>query len=483
MTALSTIATALVTVGSSHLVVAQADPLSYAEGADPAAPLFDPLKIYRVDLTASANAVNAVNADTTHQTFQPGTVLISGNGLSMEPIDIAWRLKGYLGSFRTLDRKAAFKIKIDFDTAHKSQRLLGLKKLTLNNMVQDPTMAHEATAYKMFREMNIPAPRVGYARVYLNGIDYGLHAIVETVDSAMLKRWFPVTSHLYEGTMPQDLVLPIKLQHDIGAKTSDTLITAVAEASKLTGITWWNRFKTLVDVNEVTRMWATEVYIGHWDGYGVGRNNYYVHFDGDGKMRLLPWGTDMTFENTVSLRSPLIKGTLLKKCFTVTACKTMYLNALDQVQMTSDRINLQNYMQTIHASIRSELESDTRKEFSNTAATTGLSTAVQFLDGRSAQVIATAKTYVHGAMTVIIDPAYRTPRLLWTPKSAPQVTPLYYQIQISSNGTNWVNWKSTTSTGYFLTGFSAKSTRYFRVRVITNLGTGSWTKIVKVKFA
>jgi hypothetical protein len=42
------------------------------------------------------------------------------------------------GSLRTLDQKAAFKIK--FDEFIEGQTFLGLKKLTLNNMVEDPSM-------------------------------------------------------------------------------------------------------------------------------------------------------------------------------------------------------------------------------------------------------------------------------------------------------------------------------------------------------
>ena len=55
------------------------------------------------------------------------------------------------------------------------QRFLGLKKLTLNNMVQDASMVHEGLAYRAFRAVGVPAPRTGYAFVRLNGSAYGVY--------------------------------------------------------------------------------------------------------------------------------------------------------------------------------------------------------------------------------------------------------------------------------------------------------------------
>ena len=49
--------------------------------------------------------------------------------------------------FSELTEKAAFKLKFN----KRRKRFLGLKKMTLNNMVQDPSMVHETLAYAAFR--------------------------------------------------------------------------------------------------------------------------------------------------------------------------------------------------------------------------------------------------------------------------------------------------------------------------------------------
>ena len=63
----------------------------------------------------------------------------------MSPLGVEFRLKGS-GSFRPLERKAAFKIRLPA-----GQRIDGLKSLTLNNMVQDPSKVSEVLSYSAFR--------------------------------------------------------------------------------------------------------------------------------------------------------------------------------------------------------------------------------------------------------------------------------------------------------------------------------------------
>ena len=51
----------------------------------------------------------------------------------------------------------------------------------------------------------------------------------------------------------------------------------------------------LVDLDRFLTFWATEVLVGHWDGYTGDRNNYNFYREPDGKFVFIPWGTDDTF--------------------------------------------------------------------------------------------------------------------------------------------------------------------------------------------
>ena len=66
--------------------------------------------------------------------YVAATVQVAVGDTVVGPKAVRVKLKGQ-ASFRPLGRKAAFKLKFA-----KSDRLLGLKKLTLNNMVQDRSM-------------------------------------------------------------------------------------------------------------------------------------------------------------------------------------------------------------------------------------------------------------------------------------------------------------------------------------------------------
>ena len=47
--------------------------------------------------------------------------------------------------------------------------------MTLNNMVQDPSMVHEALGYEVLRAAGIPAAHTGFAYVRVNRKGYGLY--------------------------------------------------------------------------------------------------------------------------------------------------------------------------------------------------------------------------------------------------------------------------------------------------------------------
>ena len=116
--------------------------------------------------------------------YQPGTFALEADGVTHGPFEVGVRLKGGLGSFRGLEGKAAFKVKVDEYVD--GQTFFGLEKLTLNNMVQDPSMVHETLAYELFRSLGVPASRTGYAFVRVNGESFGLYLNVETLDAIAL---------------------------------------------------------------------------------------------------------------------------------------------------------------------------------------------------------------------------------------------------------------------------------------------------------
>src|ERR1044072_8850743 len=75
------------------------------------------------------------------QTEVPATLLFREDGVERQ-IAVLIHIKGQLGSARSIDDKPAFKI-----TCAAGRQFLGLEHLTLNNMMQEPTMWPESRGY------------------------------------------------------------------------------------------------------------------------------------------------------------------------------------------------------------------------------------------------------------------------------------------------------------------------------------------------
>src|SRR3954453_14492600 len=141
--------------------------------SDSTAWLYDPLQVNGIDLEASARALDSLAANP--RQYVDAQITLHDGTKTYGPYDVGLKLKGH-SSFRDLDGKAAFRI--SFGHAVPDQEFEGLKGLTLNNMVQDPSMIAEAASSIMLTAVGVPTSRVGYAYVRLNGDDYGLYSNV-----------------------------------------------------------------------------------------------------------------------------------------------------------------------------------------------------------------------------------------------------------------------------------------------------------------
>lgn len=335
-----------------------------AARADQADVLFDPGHVAAIDIDLPAASRTALDADP--DTYQQAGLTVTAGGVTSGPLQVGIRLKGHVGgSFRDLSGKAAFKLK--FNHVVSGQKLLGLKKLTLNNMVQDPSMLHETLAYETFRASGVPAPRSGYAFVRVNDDPYGVYLNVETMDDVGLKRLFQSTGHLYEGGYATD-VRPgdvSKFEIDEGSETDRGDLNALVAAAGGSG-DFSDRMAGRADLSEMVRMWAVEKYAGHWDGY-AGKdgdllpNNYYLHSTTSGLFSMLPWGTDQTWVHDIGFDEG---GLLFRRCRLDPSCEATYEAALAGVAATVDRLDLPAETERLAAVLRPYQERDPRKDSS-----------------------------------------------------------------------------------------------------------------------
>src|SRR4051794_4411676 len=319
-----------------------------------AAEMYEPGRIVAIDLTLSPESIEKLEADPKGE-YQPGTFSIAatggtpaGIGEVTPPLNDGMRLKGGLGSFRNLKEKAAFKIKFSFV---KGQKFLGLKKMTLNNMVQDKSMVHEARAYEAFRALGIGAPNTGYAFVRVNGEVFGTYLNIETMDDVALEKRFgkfAAPQHLYEGEYGADVTpaLEGEILVDEGEEKDRADLEALVTAVNGGSAGWLRRGGEHADLAEMTRMWAVEKYIGHWDGYSGFEstseypepNNYYLYSDALGRFQMLPWGTDQTWDERLDFDGP--GGVPFDECLADTGCAALYQAAAEEVLKTIPALGL-----------------------------------------------------------------------------------------------------------------------------------------------
>ena len=190
--------------------------------------------------------------------------------------DVGVHLKGGAGSFRQLGDKPAFTIK--FDHFVPGQKYRGLQKLSLNNAVQDPTYLSDLLGNELFRAAGIPAPRIGHARLTLNGKTQGFYVVLEPITRDFLRRSFKdVTGNLYKGSGDVDgdlFVDPKSRSKDRADLKALTAAAAEPDRNKRQG-----RMAAILDLNRFASFLALETIHWHWDGYSMAQNNFDIYHD------------------------------------------------------------------------------------------------------------------------------------------------------------------------------------------------------------
>lgn len=263
-------------------------------------------------------------------TWVPASLTIDGQRFPR----VRLKIKGGRGSFRRIVHKAGFRI--DLDGYVEGENFHGLRTLTFNNMIQDYTKMRERLASEMFRSFGIPAARVGYLEITVNGRPYGLYSHIESLDDVFLSR-LPgeggKVGLLYEGADDMDLFLRHLDRYDLDAGRDpgrEALRELIRAVDASTPNTLEARLGATMDLDQMRRFFAAEVLTGHWDGYAQLRNNYYLYKRArDDKWMWLPWGTDQALKRT---RSAFVgPARLFRMCTQWTACREPYAELVEEL--------------------------------------------------------------------------------------------------------------------------------------------------------
>jgi len=224
-------------------------------------------------------------------TWFPATVTVDGETHT----EVGVRKKGFIGS--QSETKPSLKLRFD---KYVDDQVLGgvMERMTLNNSIQDPSMINTCLTYRVFAAAGNPASRCNFATVSVNGRNLGLYVHVEEIKAPFLARHFAGTGgNVYEGNVsdftPEFRGTFEKKNNEDADDWSDidAVVAALADPSDA-GL---DALAAIVDLDRFLTFWATEVLVGHWDGYAGDRNNYWFYREPGGRFVFIPWGVDDTF--------------------------------------------------------------------------------------------------------------------------------------------------------------------------------------------
>ena len=331
--------------------------------------LFDPAHIVNIDLTIDDAAKAALDADP--GTFVAARFVVTSDGDPIADLQTGLRLKGgRAGSFRDLTGKASFKLKLN--EVVKGQRFLGLERLNLNNMVEDPSLMHETVGYHILAAAGVPASRTTYANVTLNGAPYGLYVLIESYDDTFAAKSFASTQHIYEGAFNVDTTAGSEgdFEPDVGDEVDRADLTALIAATTAPDATFFAALSEQLDVDAFLTAMAADVAIGHFDGYATGKNNYFLHSASNGDFTLISAGLDQcldpgTFEGALldlhTGLSPFAssQAVIMQRCMVDGACRAAYDDKLRALAPAFAGVDA--FIADVAAAIRPSIEADLRR--------------------------------------------------------------------------------------------------------------------------
>jgi hypothetical protein len=293
------------------------------------------------------------------------------------------RLKGN-HTFRPLDEKAAFKLK--FNEYVPGTRFLELEGLTLNNMVVDASMLREWISYRVFRELGVPAPRAGYAQVWVNDELFGLYLTLEPYDDDFLARVYADPSgNLYESDQSADLDGSIdNWDQDEGEDETRTDLAAFSMLAQQADDAVFYADAGGVDLQEFLLFLAGEAYVGHFDGHMGGHNFYIYHELASDRWSYLPSGLDQALARHVSPYAHA--GYLGDKCMHQHGCLVDYVEAAQAAVEVAAAIDMQTEVAKIIGLTDQAMRDDPRRPYSVESVEAGRSNSLNYITGRAAEL-------------------------------------------------------------------------------------------------
>jgi spore coat protein CotH len=285
--------------------------------------LFNEARIIKFKIQLSKSAIDALDKSP----YSYVGAQVEEEGGPIYP-NVGLRLKG-ARSFRPIDKKPNFSLK--FNEYMPDQMFHGLRRVLLNNAIEEKTYVQEYLGDELFRAVGTPAPRVNYARVELNGRDLGLYVLVEGITRDFLERNFGASKgNLYEGV---EADIDGELEQDYGKRSRRQdlvpLINATREKDRAKR---WEELGKTLNLDQFIGYIALEALINVWDGYSLRLNNYRIYCDHNtGKATFIPHGLDNFFVVSDAPLTAEMKGAVTVAVLETSEGRKRYIEKMHEI--------------------------------------------------------------------------------------------------------------------------------------------------------
>lgn len=259
--------------------------------------------------------------------------------------NVGVRLKG-AAAVQLLEKKPSFTLK--FDEFEKGQYFHGHGRVVLDNALHDPSYLNQAIGSEVFRAAGVPAARVTFARVDLNGRDLGLYVVAQSATRDFLSDHFKKTKgHFYEGDKT-DITDKLRLDSGKGKGPDEQPdLRKLAEAARDGDAGQrMRKLGAVLDVDRFLSFLAAETFTWHRKGYALEHNQYRIYHDPvSDRLVFMPESLEDLFGKASGPLVPECKGVVARGILTAPEGQRLYRERMAKLLTTAFKV------ETLHARI------------------------------------------------------------------------------------------------------------------------------------
>jgi spore coat protein CotH len=215
--------------------------------------------------------------------------------------DVGVRFRG-MSSYAFIPEGSKRSLNLSIDFADDDQRIQGYRTLNLLNANSDPTFVR-GVLYSHIARQYVPAAKVNYARVVINGESWGVYLNAEQFNSDFVRdrfkdkggaRWKVPGSPIGRGGMAYlgESIDAYRGIYDIKSRDDQQSWRRLIEMFRVLNQTPPERLEAelapLLDIDGALKFLALDVALVNTDGYWTRASDYNIYLDGQGRVHVLP---------------------------------------------------------------------------------------------------------------------------------------------------------------------------------------------------